>query len=60
VGTPAHWYLVAWCRLRLAVRAFRTDRIGSVSMTAEVPAPRQLRREDLDIPHKLVHQLTLG
>jgi predicted DNA-binding transcriptional regulator YafY len=60
VGSPPHWYLVAWCRLRLAVRAFRTDRIGSVSITAEVPAPRQLRREDLDIPHKLVHQLTLG
>jgi predicted DNA-binding transcriptional regulator YafY len=60
VGSPTHWYLVAWCRLRLAVRAFRTDRIGSVSITAEVPVPRQLRREDLDIPHGLVHQLTLG
>jgi predicted DNA-binding transcriptional regulator YafY len=60
VGSPTHWYLVAWCRLRLAVRAFRTDRIGSVSITAEVPAPRRLRREDLDIPHELVHQLTLG
>jgi predicted DNA-binding transcriptional regulator YafY len=60
VGSPTHWYLVAWCRLRLAVRAFRTDRIGSVSITAEVPAPRRLRREDLDIPHGLVHQLTLG
>lgn len=60
VGSPTHWYLVAWCRLRHSLRAFRTDRIGSVTVTAEVPAPRPLRREDLDIPYELVHQLTLG
>ena len=34
VGTATHWYLVAWCRLRDALRAFRTDRITSVSVTA--------------------------
>jgi predicted DNA-binding transcriptional regulator YafY len=60
VGTATHWYLVAWCRLRDALRVFRTDRITSVSVTAEVPAPRSLRREDLDIPHGTVHQLTLS
>jgi predicted DNA-binding transcriptional regulator YafY len=60
VGSPTHWYLVAWCRLRRSVRAFRTDRIGAVSVTAEVPDPRPLRREDLGIPQELVHQLTLG
>jgi len=60
VGSSTHWYLVAWCRLRRGVRAFRTDRIGAVSVTAEVPDPRPLRREDLDIPQELVHQLTLG
>jgi predicted DNA-binding transcriptional regulator YafY len=59
VGTPTHWYLVAWCRLRGALRAFRTDRITSVSVTAHVPAPRPLHREDLDIPYGIVHQLTL-
>jgi predicted DNA-binding transcriptional regulator YafY len=53
-----HWYLMAWCRLRGAVRAFRPDRISSVAVTAEVPAPRVLRREDLDIPADAVSQLT--
>ncbi|WP_428982899.1 helix-turn-helix transcriptional regulator [Phytohabitans maris] len=33
-----HWYLVAWCRLRDGVRAFRTDRIESLTATGE-PAP---------------------
>ena len=60
VGKATHWYLVAWCRQRDALRAFRTDRITSVSVTAEVPAPRALRREDLDIPYGTVNQLTLS
>jgi predicted DNA-binding transcriptional regulator YafY len=60
VGSPAHWYLMAWCRLRGGLRAFRTDRITSVSVTAEVPPARPLRREDLDIPTAKVRQLTLG
>jgi predicted DNA-binding transcriptional regulator YafY len=54
------WYLLAWCRLRQAVRAFRTDRIGTVTVTGEVPAPRALTADDLDIPPELVHRLTLG
>ncbi|MCM2411049.1 YafY family protein [Streptomyces sp. RKAG290] len=60
VGNAGHWYLLAWCRLRDALRAFRTDRIISVHVTAEVPGPRELRREDLDIPYGVVHQLTLS
>jgi predicted DNA-binding transcriptional regulator YafY len=60
VGKATHWYLVAWCRLRDALRAFRTDRITSASVTAEVPAPRSLRREDLGIPQGIVYQLTLS
>ncbi|MEU7786694.1 MULTISPECIES: YafY family protein [unclassified Amycolatopsis] len=60
VGKPGHWYLVAWCRLREEIRAFRTDRITSVAVTAEVPPPRPLRREDLDIPYGVVDQLTLA
>jgi predicted DNA-binding transcriptional regulator YafY len=60
VGSAAHWYLMAWCRLRDGLRAFRTDRITSVSVTAEVPPPRPLRREDLDIPCEKVRQLSLG
>ncbi|GLY82407.1 helix-turn-helix transcriptional regulator [Actinoallomurus iriomotensis] len=32
-----HWYLVAWCRLRQGVRAFRFDRLLAVEAT-EIPA----------------------
>jgi predicted DNA-binding transcriptional regulator YafY len=51
---------VAWCRLRAAIRVFRTDRIAAATVTAEVPRPRALHTEDLDIPRGLVHQLALG
>jgi predicted DNA-binding transcriptional regulator YafY len=61
VGSPsAHWYLMAWCRLRDGQRAFRTDRITGVTVTAEVAPPRRLRREDLDIPPEKLRQLTLS
>ena len=60
VGKQEHWYLVAWCRRRDALRAFRTDRITTVAVTAEVPAPRELRTEDLDIKYGTVHQLSLA
>jgi predicted DNA-binding transcriptional regulator YafY len=51
---------MAWCRLRDGLRAFRTDRITGVTVTAEVAPPRQLRREDLDIPPEKLRQLTLS
>ena len=51
VGSQTHWYLVAWCRLRGGVRAFRTDRIESSVMLAEITQPRELLTEDLDIPY---------
>jgi predicted DNA-binding transcriptional regulator YafY len=60
VGKGTHWYLVAWCRERDAMRVFRTDRITTVSVTAEVPEPRPLRREDLDIPYGAISQLSLS
>ncbi|GAB3160251.1 helix-turn-helix transcriptional regulator [Amycolatopsis sp. NPDC004378] len=59
VGKPEHWYLVAWCRLREELRVFRTDRITSVAVTAEVAPHRPLRREDLDIPSGVVERLSL-
>jgi predicted DNA-binding transcriptional regulator YafY len=59
VGNREFWYLVAWCRLRAAVRAFRTDRIESVIATGEIAPPRPLVADDLDIPADLVRQLTL-
>jgi predicted DNA-binding transcriptional regulator YafY len=51
--------LLAWCRLREAVRAFRTDRITAVTVTAQIPVPRPLRREDLDIPPGKLVRLAL-
>jgi predicted DNA-binding transcriptional regulator YafY len=59
VGLADHWYLLAWCRLREAVRAFRTDRITAVAVTAQVPAPRALRREDIDVPPGKLRSLAL-
>ncbi len=60
VGNRTHWYLIGWCRLRRGIRVFRTDRIARATVTAEVPAPRELLPGDLDIPGNLVRQLTLG
>jgi predicted DNA-binding transcriptional regulator YafY len=59
VGKDANWYLIAWCRQRDALRAFRTDRITSVSVTAETPPHRELRPEDLDIPAGKLSRLAL-
>jgi predicted DNA-binding transcriptional regulator YafY len=44
------WYLIAWCRLRTGVRAFRGDRIVAAEPTGERPPRRPLRLQDLDIP----------
>jgi len=49
VGKGNDWYLIAWCRLREGVRAFRGDRIGSVVPTGERPARRVLDAADLDV-----------
>ena len=59
VGAAGRWYLLAWCRLRDAVRAFRTDRITAVTVTAQVPAPRPLSSQDLDIPPGKLRRLAL-
>jgi len=59
VGSPTHWYLLAWCRLRQGVRAFRTDRIHQVTTTAEVLPHREIEPDDFVIPDRIV-QLSLG
>jgi predicted DNA-binding transcriptional regulator YafY len=43
-----HWFLVAWCRERDAMRWFREDRIESVELTAETAPRRDLT--DLGTP----------
>lgn len=40
--TEGHWYLVAWCRLRSAIRWFRVDRIERADLTAETHEPRDV------------------
>ena len=49
VGRGRDWYLVAWCRLRDGLRAFRGDRIAAAEPTGERPKRRDFRAEDLDI-----------
>jgi predicted DNA-binding transcriptional regulator YafY len=48
-----HWYLVGWCRLRQAHRAFRLDRMVSPVATGEIAPYRELDPETLDIPDEL-------
>jgi predicted DNA-binding transcriptional regulator YafY len=57
IENSGRWYLVAWCRLREGVRAFRTDRIESVTTTAEVPPTRELVVENLEIPYGVLRTL---
>jgi predicted DNA-binding transcriptional regulator YafY len=59
-GTRAHWYLVAWCRLREGARAFRLDRVHAAVDTGE-PAPHRSYGDlDVDIPDALVRRLDLA
>jgi predicted DNA-binding transcriptional regulator YafY len=41
VGSERDWYLVGWCRLRGAVRAFRLDRISMAEVTGERSPARE-------------------
>jgi predicted DNA-binding transcriptional regulator YafY len=49
VGKGSDWYLIAWCRLRDGLRAFRGDRITEATPLSERPARRPLSAEDLGI-----------
>ncbi|MEU6074835.1 WYL domain-containing protein [Micromonospora sp. NPDC047074] len=59
LGNPRHWYLLGWCRLRDGIRAFRTDRITSVTVLAERAPERELAADDIDIPRERVRRLSL-
>ncbi|MDX6431039.1 MAG: hypothetical protein QOE54_3405 [Streptosporangiaceae bacterium] len=39
-----HWYLVAWCRLRHGIRAFRFDRLRAVEPTGAPARPHPAGR----------------
>ena len=57
IGKDGNWYLIAWCRLRNGVRAFRGDRMTSLEATGERPAARSLDRAELDIPFGVLRSL---
>lgn len=42
---PEGWYLVAWCRLREAVRGFQLDRIRELAATGETATARDVDLE---------------
>jgi predicted DNA-binding transcriptional regulator YafY len=58
VGKGGDRYLIAWCRLRDGIRAFRGDRIATAEPTAERPARRVLRVEDLAIVHGVLRAVS--
>ncbi len=51
VGKGRDWYLIAWCRLRQDLRAFKGDRISAAAPTGERAPRRPFRIEDLNIPY---------
>lgn len=51
IGKDRDWYLIAWCRLREGVRAFRGDRILELALTGERAPRRPLRVDELGIVH---------
>jgi predicted DNA-binding transcriptional regulator YafY len=52
IGTGNGWYLVAWCRLRLASRAFRLDRILRIELSDELVTPRPLDTLLAELPYE--------
>lgn len=59
VGSTAGWYLLAWCRLRDGLRAFRLDRIDRVTATAETAPRRTITPEQVQVPEGDLTTLTL-
>lgn len=49
-GRSGWWYLVAWCRLRDAVRVFRLDRIVEAVLTEDPVPGRPLEAFDAGVP----------
>jgi predicted DNA-binding transcriptional regulator YafY len=60
VGKGLDWYLIAWCRLRDGLRAFKGERISAMVPTGERPPRRPFRVEDLDIPYGELRTVSTG
>ncbi|TIH33099.1 helix-turn-helix transcriptional regulator [Subtercola vilae] len=54
------WYLIAWCRLRNGLRAFRGDRISTAESLAERPPRRPLSAQDLGIVYGELRRVGTG
>ncbi|ETK32218.1 helix-turn-helix transcriptional regulator [Microbispora sp. ATCC PTA-5024] len=52
-GRTGSWYLVAWCRLRDAVRVFRFDRIAEAALTEERVPKRPIEAFGAEVPHMI-------
>ena len=50
LGADSHWYLIAYCRLRMDVRRFRLDRMKHAERTAEVAPARPLAIPRVALP----------
>jgi len=59
VGNGGKWFLVAWCRLRQGIRAFRGDRIVTVVTTDERATPRSFAADELDIAYGTLRRVAL-
>jgi predicted DNA-binding transcriptional regulator YafY len=60
VGKGDNWYLVAWCRLRNGLRAFRGDRISRAEPLSERAPRRTLRVEDLGFHRRTTASSRVG
>lgn len=59
VGNGGRWFLVAWCRLREGIRAFRGDRIITAASTDERATHRSLAVDELDIAYGTLRAVAL-
>lgn len=58
VGKGNDWYLIAWCRRRDGIRAFRRDRIAVAEATGERPPRRRLNAADLQVVYGNLRAIT--
>jgi predicted DNA-binding transcriptional regulator YafY len=59
VGQGRDWYLIAWCRLRNGIRAFRGDRISRAEPTGERRPMRTLDTSDIEIAYGELRPITI-
>jgi len=59
IRSTTAWYLLGWCRMRDAPRAFRFDRIDGVTALSERVSPRALSVDDIQVPEGDLRSLTL-